>query len=203
MNKETIIVNEEDPNLYEVIWLKQFAGKVALVTGGASGIGKATATAFSTEGAKVVVADTNVEAGEDTVNNIIANGGEAVFIKTDVSKSIEVEALIRKTKDKFGRLDLAYNNAGIVVAEKAALTDKYSEEDWDSVINTNLKGVWLCMKYEIPLMLKTGGGAIVNTSSIAGVIGLKKVPAYVASKHGIVGLTKAAALEYAKKKRLE
>ncbi len=199
MNKETIIVNEEDPNLYEVIWLKQFAGKVALVTGGASGIGKATATAFSTEGAKVVVADTNVEAGEDTVNNIIANGGEAVFIKTDVSKSIEVEALIRKTKDKFGRLDLAYNNAGIVVAEKAALTDKYSEEDWDSVINTNLKGVWLCMKYEIPLMLKTGGGAIVNTSSIAGVIGLKKVPAYVASKHGIVGLTKAAALEYAKK----
>lgn len=179
--------------------MKPFAGKVALVTGGGSGIGRRTANAFSDEGAKVVVADIDRESGMGAVNEIIARGGEALFIRADVSKSKEVEEMVSQIKKVYGRLDFAFNNAGIVVKEKADSIDKYDEDDWDAVINTNLKGVWLCMKYEIPLMLQSGGGSIVNTSSIAGVIGLRKVPAYVASKHGVVGLTKAAALEYAKK----
>jgi len=177
----------------------QFKDKVALVTGGGSGIGRSSAIAFSKEGAKVVISDSREGPGEETVELINRSGGEAVFIKADVSKADEVEQLILKTVKVFGRLDYAHNNAGIVVANKAATIDKYSEEDWDTIINTNLKGVWLCMKYEIPVMLKQGGGAIVNTSSIAGLIGMKKVSPYVASKHGIVGLTKAAAIEYAKK----
>jgi len=178
----------------------QFKDKVALVTGGGSGIGRASAIAFSREGAKVVVSDFRSEPGEETAECIIRSGGEAVFIKADVSRAVEVERLISKTVEVFGRLDFAHNNARIVVANKAAAIDKYSEEDWDAIIDTNLKGVWLCMKYEIPVMVKQGGGAIVNTSSIAGLIGMRKVAPYVASKHGIVGLTKAAALEYAKKR---
>lgn len=177
----------------------QFDGKVTLITGGGSGIGRKAASAFSDEGSKVVVADNDLELGMETANAIITSGGEALFIKADVSKSNEVEEMVSRIKDVYGRLDFAFNNAGIVVKERAASIDKYTEDDWDAVINTNLKGVWLCMKYEIPLMLHTGGGSIVNTSSVAGLIGLRKVPAYVASKHGVIGLTKAAALEYAKK----
>jgi len=171
-------------------------GKVALVTGGGSGIGRATALVFAREGAKVVVADIVVAGGEETVRLIKAAGGEAVFIKADVSKAAEVEALVKKTVETHGRLDCAFNNAGI--EGEVAQTPNCTEENWDRTIAINLKGVWLCLKYEIPQMLKQGGGAIVNTASVAGLVGFQGTPAYVASKHGVAGLTKTAALEYAK-----
>jgi NAD(P)-dependent dehydrogenase (short-subunit alcohol dehydrogenase family) len=171
-------------------------GKVALVTGGSSGIGRASALAFAREGAKVIVADVDAEGGEETVRTIKENGGEAIFIKVDVSKAVEVEALIKKAIRTCGRLDCAHNNAGIVGT--GAPTADCTEDNWDRTINVNLKGVWLCMKYEIPQMAKHGGGAIVNTSSLGGLVGTRGRPAYVASKHGVIGLTKAAALEYAK-----
>ena len=171
-------------------------GKVALVTGGGSGIGRATALAFARQGARVVVADVAVSGGEETVQRIQNAGGEAIFLRTDVSQAAEVEALIAKAVSTYGRLDCAHNNAGIEGVE--ARTADYPEDDWDRVIAINLKGVWLCMKYEIPHMQQQGGGAIVNTASIAGLVGAQRMPAYVASKHGVAGLTKAAALEYAK-----
>ncbi len=173
---------------------KMLEDKVALVTGGGSGIGRSTALAFSEEGAKVVVADVMVDGGEETVKLIKEAGGEAIFVKTDVSKAKEVEALIQKAVDEYGRLDCAFNNAGI----EGAVTNlqDLSEEDWDRVISINLKGVWLCMKYEIPQMLEQGSGAIVNTSSIAGLTGQGTI-AYGASKHGVMGMTKVAALENA------
>ena len=174
----------------------QLAGKVALITGGSAGIGRATALMFAREGAKVVVADVVVEGGEETVGMIKKANGEAIFVKADVSQATEVEALINQAVETYGRLDCAYNNAGVEGA--MVLTADYAEEEWDRVININLKGVWLCLKYEIPQMLKQGSGAIVNTSSIAGLIGFGTMPAYVASKHGVAGLTKTAALEYAK-----
>src|SRR6266568_3019327 len=174
-------------------WL---AGKVALVTGAGSGIGRASALTFAREGAKVVVADVVVEGGEETVGMIKRAGGEALFVKADVSQAAEVEALINKTLATYGRLDCAHNNAGIEGA--VATTAECTEENWDRIIIINLKGVWLCMKYEIPQMLKQGGGAIVNTASAAGLVGYPRGAAYVASKHGVVGLTKTAALEYAK-----
>lgn len=145
-------------------------------------------------GPKVVVADVMVEAGKGTVQTIKKNGGEAIFVKTDVCRANEVEAAVQKAVDEFGRLDCAFNNAGID-GELGALQEQ-GEENWDRVVNINLKGVWLCMKYEIRQMLKQGGGAIVNTSSIAGLTGLGTIP-YVASKHGVVGMTKVAALENA------
>jgi NAD(P)-dependent dehydrogenase (short-subunit alcohol dehydrogenase family) len=172
------------------------AGKVALVTGGGSGIGRASALAFAREGAKVVVADVAVEGGEETVRLIQQSGGEAIFGKTDVSRAAEVEALVSRAVQTYGRLDCAHNNAGIEGA--AATTIDYAEDAWERVIAINLKGVWLCMKYEIPHLLKQGGGAIVNTASTAGLVGYRGGSAYVASKHGVVGLTKSAALEYAK-----
>jgi len=172
------------------------AGKVALVTGGGSGIGRASALAFAREGAKVVVADVAVEGGEETVRLIQQHGGEAIFGKTDVSRAAEVEALVSRAVQTYGRLDCAHNNAGIEGA--AATTIDYAEDAWERVIAINLKGVWLCMKYEIPHLLKQGGGAIVNTASTAGLVGYRGGSAYVASKHGVVGLTKTAALEYAK-----
>jgi NAD(P)-dependent dehydrogenase (short-subunit alcohol dehydrogenase family) len=171
-------------------------GKIALVTGGGSGIGRATALTFAREGAKVVVADVVVDGGEETVRLIKAAGGEAVFVKADMAKAAEVEALVQKAVATYGRLDCAHNNAGIEGA--TARTADYREEDWDRVISINLTGVWFCMKYEIAQMLKQGGGAIVNTASDAGLLGVPQMPAYVASKHGVVGLTKTAALEYAK-----
>ena len=169
--------------------------KVGLVTGAGSGLGRGSALAFAAEGAKVVVADTIAESGEETVMMIRKAGGEASFIKTDVSKASEVRAMVDKTVEIYGHLDCAYNNAGVVVTPR--LTPDTTEEDWDHVISVNLKGVWLCMKYEIPQMLKQGKGAIVNASSMVGMIGLAKRSAYAASKHGVVGLTKVAALEYA------
>lgn len=171
-------------------------GKVAVVTGGSSGIGRATALIFAREGAKVVVADVLVDGGEETVRMIAAAGGEAVFVKTDMAKTADVEAMVQKAVSTYGRLDCAHNNAGIEGA--TGRTADYKEADWDRVIQINLTGVWLCMKYEIQQMLKQGGGAIVNTASDAGLLGVPQMPAYVASKHGVVGLTKTAALEYAK-----
>ena len=175
-----------------------FEGKVALVTGGSSGIGRATSIIFARKGAKVVLADIDSQGGQETLETIRKTGGNAIFIKTDVSKESEVKELIDKTVTKYGRLDCAFNNAGILVRGPNAQTIMCSEEDWDRVIDINLKGVWLCMKYEIPQMLKQGSGAIVNTSSIAGLVALENSMAYNASKHGVIGITRAAALEYAK-----
>ena len=169
-------------------------GKVALVTGGGSGIGRATAEKFAREGAKVVVVDYAVEGGEETVQIIKENGGEAIFVKADVSKAAEVEAAVKATVDAYGRLDCAHNNAGIE-APNASTVDA-TEENWDRLTDIDLKGVWLCMKYEIPAMLASGGGAIVNTASIAGVVGFAGMPPYVASKWGVNGITKGAAVEF-------
>lgn len=173
-----------------------FSGKVALVTGASSGIGRAAALAFAREGAKVVTADVTVEGGEETISMIKKTGGEAIFVKTNVANAAEVEAMVNAAVSTYGRLDCAYNNAGIS-GKSQSIVDT-TEENWDRIIAINLKGVWLCMKYEIPVLLKNGGGAIVNTASDAGLIGVKRTGAYVASKHGVVGLTKTAALEYAK-----
>jgi NAD(P)-dependent dehydrogenase (short-subunit alcohol dehydrogenase family) len=170
-----------------------FQGKVALVTGGASGIGRATALAFAEKGAKVVVADLTVTEGEKTVLMIKDAGGAAIFVQADVSKAQEVEAMIKKTLETYGRLDCAFNNAGV---GNPGSTVDCTEAEWDQTLQINLKGVWLCMKYEIPQMLKQGSGSIVNTASAGGLIGTPGLAAYTASKHGVVGVTKTAALEY-------
>jgi len=173
--------------------------KVALVTGASFGIGKATATAFARDGAKVVLADVSAEAGQRAADEIGKTFDvPTLFVKCDVSKSADVERLMKNALDRFGRIDFAFNNAGIEGIP--APTDECTEENWQRTIDINLKGVWLCMKYEIPIMLKQGEGAIVNCASIAGLIGFPSIPAYTASKHGVIGLTKTAALEYAKKK---
>jgi NAD(P)-dependent dehydrogenase (short-subunit alcohol dehydrogenase family) len=171
-----------------------YEGKVALVTGGSSGIGRATALAFAREGAKVAVVDINAQGGEETVQLIKKAGGNATFVKCDVSKAADVEAMIKKTVDTYGRLDCAFNNAGVGVKKS---TVDCTEEEWDLSINVLLKGVWLCMKYEIPVMLKQGSGAIVNTSSAGGLIGSPGHSPYTAAKHGVIGLTKVAALDCA------
>lgn len=173
---------------------RQLDGKVALVTGGGSGIGRATALAFARVGAKVIVADVNVEGGEETAAMVRQTGVETIYVHLDVSRASDVEAGINKIFGSYGRLDCACNNAGIV--RGGGLTHEHPEEVWDQVISINLKGVWLCMKYEIPRMLAQGGGTIVNMASIAGLVGGASA-AYTASKHGVVGLTKTAALEYA------
>lgn len=173
---------------------KQFQGKVAIVTGGSFGIGRATAIAFAKRGAKVTIADW-IEDNE-TLNLIKAAGGEAIFVKCDVSKDSDVKAMVEKTINTFDRLDYAFNNAGIEGV--SAITHECTEEIWDKTIGVNLKGIWLCMKYEIQQMRKQSKGAIVNTASIAGLVGFQGLPAYTASKHGVIGLTKTAALEYAK-----
>ena len=171
-------------------------GKVALVTGGASGIGRATALTFAREGAKLIIADMNADGGQQTGHMITEQGGEAIFVRTDVSQAVEVQALLSTAVETYGRLDCAHNNAGIAGAGKELIA-AYPEDTWHQVIAVNLTGVWLCMKYEISQMLHQGGGAIVNTASGAGLVGNRGNSAYAASKHGVVGLTKTAALEYA------
>ena len=172
-----------------------FAGKVAFVTGAANGIGRAAALAFAREGASVVVADVSEQGNQETARMIEEAGGRALAIKCDVTRAQDVKAALDKTIETFGRLDAAFNNAGVEQATMA--TADITEEEWDRIVAINLRGVFLCMKYEIPLMLKHGGGAIVNTSSGAGVKGFADGAAYVATKHGVVGLSKAAALDYA------
>ena len=169
-------------------------GKVALITGGGSGIGRATATLFASEGARVVVADYNAEGGERTVRAIKEAGGDAIFHAADVANHKEVEALVKKTVEHYGRLDCAFNNAGI--EGEFSSTPECTLENWQRVIAINLSGVFYCMKYEIPEMLKHGGGTIVNTSSICGLAGIANTSAYTAAKHGVAGLTKTAALEF-------
>ncbi len=176
---------------------KIFDGKVALVTGGSYGIGRATAVAFAKRGAKVVVVDWKEDKDNETIKLIKSAGGDALFVQCDVSGSNEVRDMIEKAIARFGRLDFAFNNAGI--EGETAPTHECTEANWDKTIGINLKGVWLCMKHEIPQMLKAGKGVIVNCASIAGLSGFAGLPAYVATKHGVVGLTKSAALEYAKK----
>jgi NAD(P)-dependent dehydrogenase (short-subunit alcohol dehydrogenase family) len=170
-------------------------GKVALVTGGGEGIGRGTALAFAREGAAVAVADIDAGLGEATVRMIKQVGGEAVYVPCDVTQSADVRAMVENTVKSLGRLDYAFNNAG-VQTNPLPIAD-YPEEWWHRVVNTDLTGVWLCMKYEIPQMLKQGKGAIVNTASVAGLIGTPGITAYTAAKHGVIGLTKTVALEYA------
>jgi NAD(P)-dependent dehydrogenase (short-subunit alcohol dehydrogenase family) len=170
------------------------SGKVAIVTGGTSGIGRDAAVLFAKAGARVVVAGRREAEGQETIDQIRASGGDALFVKTDVAHAAEVQALVRKTVEKFGRLDVAFNNAGIE-GNWAPIAEQ-PEEDFDATIAINLKGVWLCLKYEIQQMLRQGGGgAIVNMSSVAGLMGAAEAGAYTASKHGVIALTKTAALE--------
>ena len=170
--------------------------KVALVTGAGSGIGRASSLILAREGAKMVVSDIDASGAEETLSLIKERGGDGVFVHADVSKSNDVQELISRAVSTYGRLDCAYNNAGIEGYMSGRLHE-YPEETWDRLVDINIKGVWLCLKYEIPLMLEQGGGAIVNTASVAGLVGARRLSAYIASKHAVVGLTKAAALEYA------
>ena len=175
---------------------KRFDNKTAVVTGAGSGIGRYSALAFAQEGASVMVSDINTKGGEETVQMIQESDGKAHFFQCDVSQSDQVKKLIQATIDNFGRLDYAINNAGISM--RPASTVELDEAEWDRVIGINLKSVYLCMKYEIPHMQKIGGGVIINVSSLAGFRGKAGTLAYTASKHGVIGMTKTAALEYAK-----
>jgi NAD(P)-dependent dehydrogenase (short-subunit alcohol dehydrogenase family) len=176
--------------------MPDLSGKVAMVTGAASGIGRESALAFARAGAKVVVSDVDEAGGAETTKMITDMGGDATFVKADVSKQAEVQALVDKTVETYGRLDCAHNNAGIEGAPAPCL--ECTEENWDKTIAINLTGVFYCCKAEIAQMLEQGGGAIVNTASVAGLVGFGGIPAYTASKHGVNGLTKVVALDYAK-----
>lgn len=171
-----------------------FSGKTILITGGSSGIGKATAKAFARQGAQVIIADTT--ANQDTLNELKHEGGKVDFFPCDVSSDADVRTLLRQIDQEYGGLDFAFNNAGI--EGDSGTTHMCSVPNFDRVLQINLKGIWLCMKYAIPLMLRRGKGAIVNNASVAGLVGFAGSAAYVASKHGIVGLTKTAALDYAR-----
>jgi NAD(P)-dependent dehydrogenase (short-subunit alcohol dehydrogenase family) len=174
-----------------------FNGKTVIVTGAATGIGRATAKTFSDLGAKIVLADIAVEAGEATAHDIVSAGGQAIFVAANVGKTDQVEALIAQTVGHFGRLDIAVNNAGIS-GTRVPLAEQ-TFENWHRVIDVNLNSVFYAMKYEIPALLNAGGGAIVNIASVLGSVGSALSPAYVAAKHGVVGLTKSAALAYSAK----
>lgn len=171
-------------------------GKVALVTGSASGIGRACALRMAREGARIAVSDIDVSGGEETVRLIEGAGGEAIFVQTNVVKASEVEALVQAAVDAFGGLDIAVNNAG--VGGNMGNADQLEEGDWDFVMDVNVKGVWLCTKYEIPRMLERGGGSIINVASLAGLAGFRGNAAYAASKHAVIGFTKSVALEHAR-----
>ncbi|MCB8980405.1 MAG: SDR family oxidoreductase [Ardenticatenaceae bacterium] len=175
----------------------QLDGKIALITGGSSGIGRETAVLFAQHGAKLAIADLNPDGGQETVQMIREAGGTAVFIQTDVSQAAQVENLINEVVREYGRLDIAFNNAGIDGIP--VRTADGSEDEYDRIMAVNAKGVWLCLKYEIQQMLLQGGGTIINTASVAGLIGAHSMSAYAASKHAVVGLTKTAAVEYAGK----
>jgi NAD(P)-dependent dehydrogenase (short-subunit alcohol dehydrogenase family) len=176
--------------------MKGLEGKVAVVTGGTSGIGRDTAVLFAKSGAKVAVVGRREPEGNETVELIRAAGGEGIFVKADVTRAAAVESLVQRAVESFGRVDVAFNNAGTEGVWVPII--RQSEEDWDRTINVNLKSVWLCLKYEIrQLLIQGGGGAIVNMASIMGMIGSAGAAAYTASKHGVIGLTKAAALETA------
>jgi len=177
-----------------MLFSREFDGKVALVTGGSSGIGKATALAFARAGANVVIASRRVTEGEQTVHEICERGGDAIFVKTDISKASEVEGLMDQTIEFYGRLDYACNNAGTFVMGRLF---ELSEEEWERTINANLKGIWLSLKYQIPIMLQQKGGVIVNMASMSAIIGNPGVSIYSASKGGVVALTQSAAIEYA------
>jgi len=170
--------------------------KVAIITGGSSGIGKATAVALAKEGVRVVIAARRAKESEETLQLVKQAGSDGIFVKTDVANENDVKLLVEKTVKTYGRLDYAFNNAGMV-EDSTSFVDQTSNV-YDNIMNINVKGVWLSMKYEIPQMLKNGGGAIVNNSSGLGVIGMPQIPVYTASKHAVLGLTKSAALEYAK-----
>jgi NAD(P)-dependent dehydrogenase (short-subunit alcohol dehydrogenase family) len=170
-------------------------GKVAIVTGASAGIGRAAALALAAEGAAVVAADIDAARGEQVAAEINDKGGKALFVPTDVSDDAQVEAMVRQAVEAFGGLDLAFNNAGI--EGTPAPTHECTPQNWQRTLAVNLTGVWSCMRHEIPRMLERGGGSIVNCSSVAGLVGFPTIPAYVASKHGIIGLTRTAALEYA------
>src|SRR5215467_10307376 len=176
--------------------MSEFTGKVALITGGNAGIGRATAIEFAKHGAKVVITGRREKEGHEVIAEIKALSGEAIFVKTDVAKEKDVKAMIERTLETFGRLDYAFNNAGI--EETLTPLPNQTEEAYDQIMDINVKGVWLSLKHEIPAMLKTGGGAIVNNSSIAGLIAVAMTPIYIASKHAVIGLTKSVALEYAR-----
>lgn len=169
-------------------------GKVALITGAASGIGRATALLFSREGAKVAVADCAPQGGQETVRMIKEAGGEAAFVEVDVSKAADVERMVKTVVDRYGRIDILHNNAAIQ-GPFGFVTDT-SEEDWDSTISINLKGVFLVSKYVIPVMVNQGGGAIINMASTAGIVGIPFTPVYCAAKGGVIQLTKAMALAH-------
>lgn len=175
---------------------QKFQGRVAVVTGGNSGIGRAAAVMFAREGAKVVVAARRKAEGTETVSSIVAQGGEAIFVATDVAELDQVEAMVDTTMDAFGRLDYAFNNAGMVGDGFVPIPDG-DPSNWERVIRVNLTGVWGCMKFQIPRMLETGGGAIVNMASVSGLRGGRIGAPYIASKHGVIGLTKSAAAEFA------
>ncbi len=174
----------------------KFEKKVAIITGGSSGIGKATAISLAAKGVSVIIGSRGEQAALKTVDDIKSNGGDALFIKTDVTVEAEVKNLVDATLQKYGKLDLAFNNAGIEQPPMALFNQ--TEELYYRVMDVNVKGVWLCLKHQIPAMQKNGSGAIVNTSSFSGEIAFATIPLYVASKHAVVGLTKAVALEYAK-----
>jgi NAD(P)-dependent dehydrogenase (short-subunit alcohol dehydrogenase family) len=176
--------------------MSSFKGKVVLITGGTSGIGRATAIAFGKLGAKVVIAGRRADEGAETVKLTQGVGGEAIFVKADVARKADVEALVKTAVQKFGRIDVAFNNAG--VEDKAAAFHEHTDDEYDKVFAINVKGLWWSMQAEIRQMLKQGSGVIINTSSIAGLIGFPMHSPYVATKHAVIGLTKGAALEYAK-----